>query len=156
MKATLLLFSLAGGVLSSCASESNEPTPEGITHHLKARVTGRDLGGLQAAFQIEEVRDYYTQGARKRLLTEHFSSSISNTYDLGTYGPADKVEATVGFTNVMASSGPAIGASTSLKLELMADGKVIASAELNQAKRGANVYFGPHLTGYTAIETDNL
>ena len=156
MKSTLLLFFLFGGVLGGCTTESDEPAPEALTHHLEARVTGTDLADLEATLQIEEVRDYYNQGTRKRLLTERFSPRISKTYDLGTYGPADKVEATVGFPPVRFGSGPAIKTSTSLKLELLADGNVVAIAELTQAQRGPGVYFNPHLTGYTAIETDNL
>ncbi|MCC2545340.1 hypothetical protein LJY25_02700 [Hymenobacter sp. BT175] len=145
----LLLLALAGA-LASCEKEGP------ATHQVQARVTGTDLSGLGARLNISEVRDINAGRRLKNLVIRSIASRIDTTYELGTFGPADLVaaEASFGFVTPTGSIRPS--AQSSLVVELVADGKVVARTTLNASASGYRVAYDPFLKGIAELRTDWL
>ena len=156
MKATLLLASLAL-VLGSCSkSKTDDPPPKAVSHHIEARVTGTDLAGMSASLLVTERLDFINGGKPKVVFAESYGSNVSKTVDVGMYGAADLISAEVSFQAVTATGPTQPRSTTRLKLEIIADGVVKETTELNQSKTGWKVRYAPHLLGAAEVETDNL
>ena len=150
MKATLLPL-LAFALLFSGCGKDDTPPPAPLTHHLEARVTGTDLTGMAAT--VDVWRDY---PFLDRLYLEALPTSVGKTIDLGTYGNNARVSGIIRFFAVAPSSSVEPRSTTALQLELLADGRVIETTVLNQAKTGFQVSTSPVLAGQAFIETAKL
>ena len=150
MKSTLLsLLSLTFAFSGFC--KDNPPPPAPLTNRLEARITGTDLTGMDATVEI--WRDY---PLLDRLYVEALPTSVGKTVDLGTYGNQARVSGAIRFLAVAPGSSTEPRPTTNLKLELLADGRVIETTVLNQAKTGFKVSTSPVLAGQAAIETAKL
>lgn len=127
-----------------------------FTYHIEARVTATDLADMNATLTLTERRDFVNGGVKKVLNYEPINTNLAKTIDLGTYGAADLISGVVEFQAVRPGSPTQPRATTKLKLELLADGKVIETTELNQLRTGWKVSTSPYLKGGVDIETDNL
>ena len=150
MKA-ILLPRLALTLLFSGCGKDYTPPPVPPTHHLEARITGTDLTGMDATVEI--WRDY---PLLDRLYVEALPTSVGKTVDLGTYGNQARVSGAIRFLAVAPGSSTEPRPTTNLKLELLADGRVIETTVLNQAKTGFKVSTSPVLAGQASIETAKL
>jgi hypothetical protein len=150
MKSTLLSLLSLTFIFGGCGKDDTPPsTPP--THHLEARITGNDLTGMDAT--VEVWRDY---PLLDRLYLEALPTSVGKTIDLGTYGNKAMVSGAIRFFAVTPGSSIEPRPTTNLKLELLADGRVIETTVLNQAKTGFKVSTSPVLAGQASIETAKL
>lgn len=153
----LIMLLMLPLLLGSCSKEDADATPAVVQHKIQVRVTGESLSSLGAELHVKSTLNFikgpYLTGPA---LNEAFSTSISKTYDLGAFGKEDIIEGLIVFKNVTRTSTTQPSAATRLKLEMIADGVVIESTELNKSGKGYKVDYYPNLTGEAAIETDNL
>lgn len=150
-----LLFALLVLVMASCSSDSKDD-PQPVTHKVEVRVTGQDLAGLGAELKVTSQLDFAKASKAGPGYTEVFGSSVSKTIKIGDFGTYDLIESLVMFKNVTRTSSLRPSSTSRLKLEILADGKVIETTELNASATGWKVRYEPYLVGGADLETDNL
>lgn len=153
----LLLFLL---ILSSCAKKEDPSSATPATNPaVQVRVTGTDLTGMGAYIKASFKMDYrstfpYESTTVNTAIT---TPSYAETFSLGTREAKDYVAAEIGFRTVDTRSSVRPGPTTRLKVEILANGKVVRQAELNSSLTGNNVRFAPYyLQGNILCKMDSL
>lgn len=144
-------------LLGSCSKDDEAAPSTAVQHKIQVRVTGENLSGLGAELHVKSTLNFingpFVAGPG---LHETYATSITRTYDLGTFGKEDIIEAQVMFRNVTKNGAVQPSATSRLKLELIADGVVKENTELNKSASGWKVQYNPYLVGGADLETDNL
>ncbi|WP_035561178.1 hypothetical protein [Hymenobacter sp. IS2118] len=104
---------------------------------VKVRVTGDNLFGLGAEMKVESRRNVLNPKAGPSL-SKAFSTSINQTYDLGTFGIQDDVTISALFRQVTCNSMVQPVANTKLKVELLVNGVVLNVVELTPASKNTS------------------
>lgn len=146
--------------LAGYTSEAPEIAKPAATHVVEVRVIGQNLDGLGAELNVRSVLDWsprtYNPGPG---FSKTFSSSVNETYTVGTFGARDYVEASVSFKNVAFHNNTRPPANAHLRIEIITDGKVGERTRLdaNAANDKAwKVEYNPYLKGTVAVETNKL
>jgi hypothetical protein len=147
-----LLYALALVSLLSTSCSKEEPDPK---HVIAVRLTGTNLADLGAGVLVKDRMLASPTTGWHDVYTENFASNVSKTQTIGTYDSTATIQAYIYFKEVQISTGPLPGSSV-LKLELLADGKVYKTTELNTGFRNSPAYFDPYWTTSVAVETKRL
>jgi hypothetical protein len=148
--AWLLLLALPLLSLKCDDDDVIKPPPFEVT----IRVTGEHIDGLGAEMSVISTRNVLNPSAGPTL-SRPYSTSISQTYTLGTFGLQDRVEASVAFRNVTCSSALRPASDSKLLVEVLANGFVVGSAELTPGSSGGSFVCSPYWLSTTVGEGDD-
>ena len=118
------------------------------------RVIGEHLDGLGAELSVISTRNILNPSAGPTL-SHRYTTSISQTYALGSFGLQDRVEASVGFRNVTCSSVLRPDNDSKLLVEVLANGIIVGRAELTPGSSGASFVCSPYWLATTVGEGDD-
>ena len=108
---------------------------------VKVRVTGDNLAGLGAEMKAESRLNVLNPIAGSSLRFS-FTTSVSQTYDLGTFGIQDDVSISAAFANATCTSTVQPASNTKLKVELLVNRFVMNVIELSPASRNTSGFSG--------------
>ena len=149
MKKKLLVFTWLLAV-SGCSKKAADPvtpvTPTPTNYATQVRVTGTDLAGMGAYVKSSFKMDYrsifpYASTSVDLSIT---TASYNQTFDMGLREKGDFVAAEIGFRTVDTRTSVRPRPTTTLKLEILANGRVVRQTELNSSLMGTNVRFDPY------------
>jgi|GEM_PF-2778472 len=110
---------------------------------VSVRVTGEHLDGLGAGIQVDSRLNVLNPSAGPSL-SYSYSSGISQTYALGTFGIQDEVTLNAMFRNVTCSSSLQPANDSKLKVELLVNNLVVSVIELTPTSRGSSFSCSPY------------
>jgi len=156
MKKRFTLSTLLFFILLSCwsyAGSALKETPPLAKHLVEVRVTGQNLTGLGADLTVRSVLNWKQGYHPGQGFTQTFTgASINQTYKVGYFEATDYVEAAIAFQQVTRDSAvqPAVGAF--LKVEILTDGKVSETTQLDANAKGWKVEYDPHLRAIVSVD----
>ncbi|OUJ76149.1 hypothetical protein [Hymenobacter crusticola] len=148
------------GWLGSATEAPKKAAMSAGTHVVQVRVFGNKLDGLGAELNVRSVVNWDKGHNPGPTLEKKFdTSSVNETYTIGTFGDMDYVEASISFKNVAFHNTTRPPAGSQLRVEIITDGKVGEKTRLDSNALNDKVWkveYDPYLKGTVAVETNKL
>ncbi|WP_324680408.1 hypothetical protein [Hymenobacter sp. GOD-10R] len=156
MKKRSTLSALLFTFLLSCwsyASPTPNRTPLVAKHLVEVRITGQNLVGLGAELTVRSVLNWKQGYNPGHSFTQSFTeANVSQTYKVGNFDATDYVEAAITLKNVTRDSRIQPAVNSFLKIEIITDGKVGETTQLDANAKGWKVEYDPHLRAIVSVD----